>query len=294
MKHFLLYTLLLISSFSKAQYNKGENLVNVIPYWNKGAVYEYEVTETEYDFKRYDTINRKTTSYDLKLTIIDSTENSYTVEWKTKINMPTENPEIIKIIEEHFKDLGDYKILYKTNELGAIQEITNQDEVKKYYTRLMNIATKDLNLSENEKKLFFQFIDNDEYFDTFLLQDLNQFHQFYSYQFTTTPIINEIEYTNPFTNTPIQLKQTYKLNQYDEEDETYSLRMDQYVDEEKFLNDIKKIITKKKDDTLKDMNVWVSLEQVLHNSGILLYSKNTKVVDVDGTSKSVIKEFILK
>ena len=293
MKQIYLLFILLISSLTFGQYNAINQTADAIPYWSKGDIFEYEVIESTFEYNRFDTITKKENKYDLKLTIIDSTSNSSTLKWATKFPIPDDNPEIKKYIEKNLKEFNNYTILYKTDEFGAVENIINLKEVKKFYKKLFDLAISKDNFQKTEKNMIYQFIDNDELFQNYLMQDLNQYHHFYGSQFSKNPLVTEVELTNPFTNTPLQYKQIYTLIDINEEDETYTLKMDQLVDEEKLINEIENKFGSKKSENL-DISFLFNMKQITHNSGVILYSVFSKVVENSGKSKSNLKEFILK
>ncbi|MCA4808662.1 hypothetical protein OBK20_01330 [Empedobacter falsenii] len=292
MKQIYLLFIVLISTLTFGQYNADEVTVDVVPYWNKGDVFEYEIIESTYEYNKFDTISKKQSKYDLKLSIIDSTNKSYTLKWETKFQLPVDEPEIKKLIEKKYKELSNYTIIYQTDEFGTVENIINLKEIKKYYRKIFDLAFSEKNLKKSEKDIIYQFVDNDELFQNYLMQDLNQYHHFYGNHFSKTPLVNEVDLTNPFTNSPLQYKQIYSLIDINEEDETYTLKMDQLIDEEKLINDIEENFGSKKSENL-DVSFLFNMKQITHNSGVILYSIFSKVVENEGKSKSNLKEFIL-
>lgn len=290
---YLYFLTLLLTNILFAQNNNKTDTVDVVAYWNKGDVYKYEITESSYKYKRYDTISKDVKKYDLKITVLDSTANSYTLKWETKFKLPEDNPYFKKYIEKHLKNIANFTILYQTDEFGRFAKLINKKDVKKAYRKVFDLAFKNTNLGAHEKNMINQFIDNDEYFENYLLQDLNQYHQFYGNQLSKKSDIQELEIMNPFSNKPMLLKQIYRISDIDLEDETYTIKMDQLMDEEKVLNEILDNLNAK-NTTPIDASVFISINQLSHFSGVILYSNYSKLVDVDGESLSIVKEFLLK
>ena len=295
MKEFLFYIIIFTTTLN-AQYNKENQSVDVIPYWNKDNVLKYKIIETKITHKQNDTINKKSNSYDLKISVLDSTANSYTLKWETNLNIPDDKPEIKNYIDKNLKELNQIQIIYKTDEFGTVQEIINKKEIKKTYKKVFDLLLNKSSLGEKELKMIYQFIENDEYFNNYLMQDLNQFHLFYGLSLNKTEQEDEINFTNPITQSPMLLKQRYRLINIDEENEIYILSMSQTVDENQFLEDFKTKFGKDfdKDIANPNFNINVLLKQTFNNSGIILNSTYNTVVDYEGTTSTKLNEFILK
>ena len=82
MKKLLVFGIIfLISSNLFSQISIKDSTVQVIGYWSKYDKQSYDVTYEKYKVKNKDTISRELMKYEVDVKIIDSTANSYTIEW---------------------------------------------------------------------------------------------------------------------------------------------------------------------------------------------------------------------
>ena len=63
-----------------AQINLNDSTVQVVAYWSKGDSYDYLYDYYKYNIQGKDTISWERTISKINITVIDSTENSYTLQ----------------------------------------------------------------------------------------------------------------------------------------------------------------------------------------------------------------------
>ena len=76
MKNSLLVLVFFMSTFVlSAQINKENSTVQTIAYWNLGEKHEYSITREQVKLKENDTISKEFSTYDVDITVVDSTAN---------------------------------------------------------------------------------------------------------------------------------------------------------------------------------------------------------------------------
>ena len=83
-KLLLFGTLFLLSSTLFGQIHIQDSMVQVIGYWSKQDTQSYAISYEKIKIKNKDTISRELMNYEVDITILDSTANSYTKEWFIK------------------------------------------------------------------------------------------------------------------------------------------------------------------------------------------------------------------
>ena len=141
MKVFTQFMLLLLFSLSSfGQINMADSTVSVVGYWAIGDSLSYNVSHVEYKLKgdtaAYDTTEYMKLTYEVDITIKDSTENSYTIEWLYRGHSIQSEDSIIQKLATVLEDIA---VLIKTDEFGAVQGIENWEEVR---GKINDIATK--------------------------------------------------------------------------------------------------------------------------------------------------------
>lgn len=120
----------------QCQIFENDSSVKTIAYWDLGESYSYEIVLENYKVVGQDTLERITTSYNVDMEILDSTETSYHVRW-TYRDMSYEMDEADSILDGLMPKLmeltGGSVVEFRTNEVGAFQEVTNWEQIRDYY-----------------------------------------------------------------------------------------------------------------------------------------------------------------
>jgi hypothetical protein len=128
-RQILVLLLITISIAAKGQMNFQDSSAQVIAYWNLGEKYEYEVSLQKLQYTETDTTSDETITYDVEISVIDSSSNSYTVRWFYKnFKSDSKNP----IAQKLAAVAEDIAVDIKTDELGVIQSVENWEEVRNY------------------------------------------------------------------------------------------------------------------------------------------------------------------
>src|SRR5690348_9739445 len=129
MKSLLVAVFSVLSLQAFPQINPDDSTAQIIGFWDRGEKQSYMVSYEKLDIKGADTTSRSMMKYDVDVTIVDSTTNTYTVEWLYKnFQTDSDNALIKKIVQSS----NNMKVLIKTDEFGAVQEVVNWTEVRDY------------------------------------------------------------------------------------------------------------------------------------------------------------------
>lgn len=129
-----------------AQINMADSTVQIIGYWDKGEKQSYTITDDKYSIKGNDTTLVSTVSFDVDITVTDSTASTYLMEWVYKNHkIEYEGREINQL----FLNRKEKKALVKTNEMGGLLEILNwkelADELNADYDKALLLTGGDVN-----------------------------------------------------------------------------------------------------------------------------------------------------
>ncbi|MDF3028025.1 MAG: hypothetical protein K0S23_2332 [Fluviicola sp.] len=135
--------------------------ITTIGYWNKGDKVSYHVTSSDATTKFGAAQPTKQTSntYDLEITVVDSTEHSYILEMKyLKASVEGVDPQLKEIMNS-FQTTS--AIRYRTDEFGTFQKILNTAVLQKNFKTKCEEFKKQLTakLSPEEAKKSTAFLD---------------------------------------------------------------------------------------------------------------------------------------
>jgi len=270
-----------------AQIDAENSTVQTIAYWDLGEKQEYTITNEKVKITGNDTISKEFSTYDVDITVIDSTANSYIMEWYYKNNKNQVNHKVGKIIDE-------LRIRFKTDEMGAFQEILNLNEVQDYVKKTFDELKKSIDNAPKETEPFFDNMKNmftsKEVIESLILRDIQVFHTFHGGQYALGEVVeSQIEIDNVFGGKPFLADITLILDDINLEEYNYVLKYYQSVDAEQLKTAVKDVSEllgadvfpeEKKVDF--DMLGIDNLENesyvgsVIHDSGWVLYTIYTR------------------
>src|SRR5690554_530595 len=128
MKNLLLTTLLLLIGLSSfAQIHMADSTVQVIAYWKKGETQNYLIRYHKLEISGNDTTRNVSSTCEVEINVLDSTENSYTTEWTYKnFKGSSESP----LQNDIFNFSENMKVLIKTDEVGSFLEVLNWEDIR--------------------------------------------------------------------------------------------------------------------------------------------------------------------
>ncbi len=288
----------LFSSISLfAQINKEDSSVQTIAYWDLGEKQEYFVTYKKEKVKDNDTILLNSSKYDVDIMVIDSTANSYTIEWHYKNHISDQKEPIYQGLD---KITDGLKIRFKTDEMGEFLEVINLNEIQEYVKKMFGEVKKtydNLTPTETEQMLnnLTKMFTSKETIETFVLRDIQVFHTFHGGHYILGEVIeSQIEIENNFGGKPFLADVTLILDDIDFEEYSYVLKYYQSIDKQQLKEVMKSFFGKARENirtgeeidldkvvdelNFDNMQHESYVGSVIHNSGWILYTLYTRTI----------------
>lgn len=174
-----------------------------------------------------DTTEHEIVSYKVDMEVIDSTENSYTIKWRTyDINTDFVEEEMMK---EIYQFTGNATILFKTNELGEFEEILNVDEIRQSTKKGFDFIRKKFNdiegmdaVIDNLEKQF----TSDEVIQSNSAEMINLLLSFHGVKYKLGEELNVVtQQANMLGGDPFDSHMTVLLDDIDVENDLFIMRM---------------------------------------------------------------------
>jgi len=285
-----------------AQINMADSTVQVISYWDKGEKQNYSISLEKIKLKDTDTISKELTTYDVEVSVLDSTKNSYTVQWDYKNFKSTSEDEISKELSKISKEM---KVIYKTDELGSFIEIVNWKEIKDYNQKAIAVIKKKYSKEPKMANIIKQLentFSSREAIESASIKDIQQYHSFHGGKYRLQEELSErIKVPNLLTNVPFDANYSLYLDEINEDDNNYIIRSNQVVDSTQlieatfqFLSSLAKnmnVQAPNKDD-FKNLSNEIQLASRIHGSGWVVYSIQTTTVNA--SNQTNIEERIIE
>lgn len=213
MKKFLFTVIVLLvcsNLFSQIDTTK----VAFVSYWSIGDSYNFKVTKSSQQWKEGELTKDQKQEYNANFTVIDSTENSYTINWSYENDLGN-TYQIPEDLMERFSKYELTNIQYKTSEVGDILEILNWKEVGDLMNNLFDDLVEVLGEKDKTKKdalkiamqPFKQMYSSQQGVEQLVLKELQYFHFPMGVEFDITePLIYDDELPNMFGGEPIKAK----------------------------------------------------------------------------------------
>jgi hypothetical protein len=295
MKKTALFLISLITvAITSAQINLKDSTVQTVGYWDKKEKQIYSIVTDKFKVKGKDTISKARLTYDVEITVIDSTDKSYTLQWAYSNCKSTSTDKIRKKIDAAPQGL---KILVKTDELGAFEEVLNWQQVRDHILRTSSLLRtefgndKDFDMVMKELEKIYSTKENIE---AIAINDIQQFYMFHGGKYTKgEPAEGTIQIPNVLSSKPFDAEVLIYLDEINKDDDNYVLRYEQTVDEKQLIVAATEYVTalaKKigkpvpKDLGIKEMIHQTIVGARMHEYGWPIYSILTKTV----TSEDII------
>lgn len=290
---FLIFYLLLLSLSISAQINLQDSTVQAIGYWSKGDVQNYSITEDKYKIQKDDTISKGRLSYDVQITIIDSTKNSFLIEWDYK-NINLESADSLT------KEFAPYsklrKAIIRTNEFEAFQELVNWEEVRDDIRNISEPLKKKFAHIPGFDKLFDEMIakySNKETIENNAINEIQQFYTFHGGKYNIhEKIVKQTSLPNNYGEKPFDALMTVWVNEVNEKDNNFTLCYQLEVDSTQLSDAVFSYVSKMatnmgiplpKREEMGSVNNTTWNTSVIHESGWPLYTifrKETSSEDI--------------
>lgn len=302
MKKITLLTLLLFTLNSFSQISEKDSTVQVIGYWDLNETQSFESSFEKYKIKESDTTFLMKVFYDVDISIKDSTQNSYLIEWYYKnYEIQSDNA----LVQKLSKVAENLSVLIKTDEFGAFQEVVNWLEIKEYINKSIVIIKNEFKDAPGINKIIEQtsmIYNTKEAIESNAIKDIQQFYNFHGLKYSLgEKLTGEIKKRNNYGGEPFDTKVEYSLDEINFEDGNSVLRMYNSVDSEQltlatynYLKELEKISGKnelKLEDIPPLKNETWSANRIHGVTGWPIYSILTKEVSTENTTS--IEETII-
>jgi uncharacterized protein (DUF2132 family) len=287
---------LAIPSIVLSQINLEDSTIQVIGYWNLKEKQAYSVSYEKFKVKdSKDTIDREKITYDVDITILDSTAKSYLIEWYYKNYQMSYNTELSKKLMSIAENI---KVIIKTDEYGSFLEVENykevQDYIKKAMKKLKNEFKSTPNIDAILKNLEKTFMSK-EAIQTLAIKDVHQFYTFHGAKYKLgEELKTTMKQQNLLGGELFDVDVTVQMDELnvDEENENVVIRMWQTINSEQLTEATYKYFVKmatdmgtpvpKREDIKNLQNETRTATRIHGSTGWIIYSVETKEVWTDG------------
>ena len=303
MKKLLVFGIIfLISSNLFSQISIKDSTVQVIGYWSKYDKQSYDVTYEKYKVKNKDTISRELMKYEVDVKIIDSTANSYTIEWFYKnYSIDTEN----ELVRKLTSIANDVSVKIKTDEYGAFIEVVDWEEVRDYLEKITEKLKVELKDVPNYKEIIanvMSIYSTKESVEANAIKDALQFYKFHGVKYKLgEELTGKLETSNNFGGKPFETDVQYSLDEINKTDGNSILRSNEVINSEELTdatyNYLKKLGTFGDKFPLRSKfpsltNETNTASRIHGETGWIIYSIETKTITAEETTK--IEERIME
>lgn len=228
----VLFTLVSIQ-LTYSQINMADSSAQIVGYWNIGESQSFDVSFEKLKITEDDTVSRLMINYEIDVTILDSTENSYTIEWFYKnYNIDTDS----ELVKKMTKAAEDVSVIIKTNEFGTIQEVTNWEEIRDFIGNAMKQVENELKDVPGIDKILEQSLsiyNSKEAIEANAIKDAIQFYNFHGVAYTLNEELSgQMKFANNYGGEPFDVDVTIFLDELNEENDNSVIRMMQVVNPE--------------------------------------------------------------
>lgn len=284
---------LLVSKFAISQINISDSTVQTVAYWNKHETQNYSISTEKYKVNKGDTTVTEILNYDVTITIIDSTSNSYIVEWHYKnYRIQSDNEFMLKLIDKS----KDFRLLIKTDEMGKFIEVINWKEYKKYSSDILKAMKKEYKKAPTLVKLLNEsqkVFSTKQAIESIGINEVKQYYFFYGLQYKLGEIYeDDVQIHNALSNEPMDVHLTYYLDDINDEDNNYIMRAFRVVDSTQLINSTYNYLAKNmktaglpapNKDKLSSLKNDIETGSRIHDLGWLIYSYQTNRTVLDNT-----------
>lgn len=198
--------------------------VPFVAYWSKGDSYDFMITKIQTKWKGDQIEQKDSTTYFTTFTVIDSTKNSYKINWKSKLNLSNLPPQYSELLNSNTIGLD---FVYTTDELGEFQGIDNWKDVREKVEEQFNLLVERLNSNlskdiqtqtKQAMKPLFDVLLSKQGIEEIVLKELGYFHFPFGVEFDTSEVIEyEDELPNFMGGKPLKADAKIYFKEIDEE-----------------------------------------------------------------------------
>jgi hypothetical protein len=286
----LTLTLMILASMaynaSHAQISEADSTVQVIGYWSKNDKQSFSFKSDKYSVTGSDTTERETIITAIDITVLDSTANSYTVEWLYKsVKSNTSNP----LMKKFYPLAQNVKFIIKTDEMGSFTELLNVHELQDYSVRTAATLKKELKGMAGAEafiKMFQQTFATKESIENELIDEIYQFYYFHGGKYKMgEPVTTQLQLPNAGGGKPLDAELVIQVSEINAADDNYVIHSWQTVDPAQATEATYQVLMKTNElgkdfsrDQMPDVTIEDTIGTRIHVSGWTIYSIKTRTV----------------
>lgn len=306
MKKILTFAFLITAvSHLFGQMNFQDSSVQVITYWDMGEKYTYAVEDKTLKFSETDTTENETITYEIDVSVVDSTEKSYTVRWIYRdFHTTNTDPIVQKITSLTDSIVVDIVI----DEMGAIEGVKNWEEVAVFMEDAIKEVKKELGDVPQLNSIFDQM---GAMYSTKLgventaIKDAHQMHNFHGGMFALNDTVTgNIKTPNLYyPEQPFDTEVSVIVEKMDAENNEYVIRSFQEVDAAQLTETTYKYVSGMMEkmgqkvmprEEFMDISNIVETVSRIHNTGWVLESIEWKEVVAEGVTQLKTRSIYMK
>lgn len=302
MRRILVIIIMFSANTIFGQINLDDSTVQIVAYWNAGDKQSYAVTLEKLKINESDTTLRETTTYDIEINVLESTDKTYTIQWYYKnILTSNQNPLIQKLMGIS----KEMSLVFKTDEFGVFVEVVNWKDIRDYYVKSISMIEEDFKHIPGLDKILHQTLASyttKEAIESASIKDIQQFHTFHGGRFKLGEVIEgKMKVPNILGIEPFDSNITVYLDEINKENNNYIMRAYQEIDKEQLISSTLGYLTglaKSLDsevfpsrDDIKDLSNETHTASRIHETGWVIYSIQTTTVSIEGV-KNIEKRII--
>ncbi|MDA3906319.1 MAG: hypothetical protein PF484_09615 [Bacteroidales bacterium] len=217
MKKYLFLVICILGSVNIfGQIDLATSSVQVIGYWEKNDTRTYLVSFEEYTVTGSDTTSRELTNYQVDITIINSSPDSYTIEWFFRDYSITTDNAIAQMFHTVYEDR---KVIIKTDKLGSFIEVVNWKDFKQIISKTNSILKKDFRGAKQKKEIIEDLktkYSTKEAIERSAIDDIKQFYNFHGFKYILDEQIEgQTKVSNSWGGEAFDAKYTTSLDEID-------------------------------------------------------------------------------
>ena len=280
--------LVLMAVSASGQINMADSTSQVIAWWDKNERQDYVITSTKIRVQGNDTVSREIIQYDVDITVQDSTENGYVVNWFYHNYFIDSDDELT---EKIFTLIGDLNIQIRTDGNGVFLEIVNWEEIRDVIMKGMDLVKSELKEFPGIDDFITQMegmYQSKEAIEASSINEILQFHYFHgvNYKYWQDYTYSD-KLSNLYGGEPFDAHVTFWLDEMNPDEHNAVYRMHQVVDSEQLTNETFRFLSnmaQTMNGPAPDRAEFPSLHNEtrtatrIHDSGWVIYSVQTKEV----------------
>lgn len=190
------------------------NKVAFVSNWSVGDIYYFKITQINQHWTDNSLTNDQKQEYIAKFSVIDSTENSYTINWSYEKNIG-EAYNIPENLRNKFSKYNLTEIKYKTSEVGTFIEILNWKEIGESMNNMFDDLIEIPDVKDEKKKKALetslnrlrQIYSSKQGIEQLAFKEIQIFHMPLGIEFDINePLFYDEELPNIFGGYPIKAK----------------------------------------------------------------------------------------